>query len=90
MEDRVLDRIADMRRERWLEIISEASRHIPESWRGEYPRVPCRRVRDLGNVIRHAYDGVDFGTLWTIYEIHLDPLDAALEDMAATRRKSLS
>lgn len=44
--------------ERWLEIVSEASRHVPEELKDRYPEVPWRAVADFGNVLRHGYAGV--------------------------------
>lgn len=68
--------------ERLLEIISEASRHIPEDWKQEMgPDIPWRRIADLGNVIRHVYQHVDIGVLWDICRFDLDPLDKAVEAM---------
>lgn len=54
--------------ERFLEILSEASRHIPETLKAKTPEVPWRRVGDIGNHLRHAYHRVDAGVLWDIYE----------------------
>lgn len=77
------DRIARAALERFLEIASEASRHLPDSWKAEHPAIPWRRVADIGNVIRHAYDHVDLATLWAIYEQDLTPLERALDEMLA-------
>ena len=67
--------------ERFLEIISEASRRLPETWKAEHSDVPWRRIADLGNVIRHAYDGVDLPTLWLIYQDEFGPLERAVDAM---------
>ena len=67
--------------ERYLEIISEASRYIPEAWKTQHARVPWRQVQDLGNVIRHIYHRVEIERLWTIYEYDLGPLAAAIDAM---------
>jgi uncharacterized protein with HEPN domain len=53
--------------ERFLEIISEASRHIPDDLKERAPEVPWRRVADLGNQLRHAYHRTDPGLLWAIH-----------------------
>ena len=67
--------------ERFLEVISEASRHLPDAWKSEHPAIPWRRVHDLGNVIRHAYDQVDLGILWDITEKDLAELELAVDAM---------
>ena len=45
--------------ERAIEIISEASRHLPEPLRRAEPHVPWREIASIGNVLRHAYHGID-------------------------------
>ncbi|MCW5724854.1 MAG: DUF86 domain-containing protein [Maricaulaceae bacterium] len=67
--------------ERYLEIISEGSRHIPESLKAQRPDIPWRRVADIGNRLRHAYHAIDVETLWTIITDDLDTLRAAIESI---------
>lgn len=43
---------------RCLEIISEASRRLPDEITQRGPNVPWRRIRAAGNVYRHQYDDV--------------------------------
>lgn len=70
--------------ERFLEIMSEASRHVPEDWKAAHgPAIPWRQVGDLGNVLRHAYHRTDARALWTVYESDLDPLESAVDAMLA-------
>ena len=64
--------------ERFLEIISEATRHIPIALKEFRPEIPWRRIADLGNWLRHVYDRVDGPLLWAIYTDDLDPLDDAV------------
>lgn len=61
------DRVVRAAFERFLEIVSEASRHVPDGLKAEAFEVPWRRVADLGNHLRHAYQKVDAETLWNIY-----------------------
>jgi len=44
--------------ERCIEVISEASRRLPEAWKARHPHIRWRNVADIGNVLRHEYDGV--------------------------------
>lgn len=69
--------------ERQLEIVSEASRHLPEDWRAEHTHVPWHDVRNLGNILRHTYQLVEYSVLWRIYTDHLDPLEAAIDAIIA-------
>jgi uncharacterized protein with HEPN domain len=43
---------------RCLEIISEASRRLPEDVAQRHPHIAWRDIRDAGNIYRHDYDGV--------------------------------
>lgn len=53
------NRISKAAFERFLEIISEATKHIPEDLKSNHPHIPWRRIKDLGNHLRHAYNSVD-------------------------------
>jgi uncharacterized protein with HEPN domain len=54
--------------ERFLEILSEASRHIPEDVKSAEPGIEWRRIADIGNHLRHAYHRVDAEILWRLHE----------------------
>lgn len=70
--------------ERFLEVISEASRHVPDEWRRSFgPEIPWSRIAHFGNVLRHAYDAVDVDVLWSVYKNDLDPLEHAIDAMLA-------
>ena len=70
--------------ERELEIISEASRKVPEAWKLEFaPDLPWRQIASIGNILRHAYSSVNAPKLWAIYTDDLDPLEAAIDRMLA-------
>ena len=64
--------------ERGIEIISEASRHIPERMKREEPAIPWRQIADVGNVLRHGYQTISDHVIWDVIVTHLDPLDAAI------------
>ena len=64
--------------ERAIEIISEASRHLAEPLKASEPDAPWREIASIGNVLRHAYDGVDDSVIWTVATEHLTPLRGAV------------
>ncbi|RWO37085.1 MAG: DUF86 domain-containing protein [Mesorhizobium sp.] len=41
--------------ERGIEIISEATRHIPDDLLALAPEIPWKQIRGIGNVVRHEY-----------------------------------
>ncbi|HXY57184.1 MAG TPA: HepT-like ribonuclease domain-containing protein [Methylocystis sp.] len=81
------DGVARAALERYIEIISEASRHIPENLKSRYPLIPWLDIAGIGNHIRHAYDSVDLEILWNIYLYELDALEAAVEALASPSDK---
>ncbi len=83
LDDLRRDEVAWAAFERFLEVISEASRSLPDGWKAEQPQIPWRQVADLGNRLRHVYRDVNPQALWAIYENDLDPLEAAIDAMLA-------
>jgi uncharacterized protein with HEPN domain len=65
--------------ERFLEILSEASRHVPDEWKVDFPQIPWRQISDLGNFLRHGYDKVNLDIIWSIYQDDLDALERAVD-----------
>jgi uncharacterized protein with HEPN domain len=63
---------------RALEIVSEASKRLPDEVRARHPRLPWRDIRDVGNFYRHQYDNVTESYVWRTVREHLSPLLAAV------------
>ena len=70
--------------ERCLEIISEASRHIPDEIQARYPEIPWAKIRGIGNVLRHEYSRVQDSVLWYVAEDSLPDLKRALTEILAS------
>ena len=75
------DRLLRLGVERCLEIISEASRHIPDNAKSRHPQIPWRRVADIGNRLRHAYHDTDSALLWQIATTDLGELKRSVQSM---------
>ena len=83
-EDARSDEVAWAAFERFLEILSEASRHIPDDWKTIYGSdIPWGKVGDLGNALRHTYHRADRAILWSTYTDDLTPLEAVIDAMLA-------
>lgn len=67
--------------ERCIEIISEASRRVPDDLKARRPEVPWRKVAGIGNVLRHDYDEIDDAIIWHAATVEMRPLKAAVEAM---------
>jgi len=61
--------------QRGLEIISEASRRLPEDLKNRHPEIPWKKVAGIGNVLRHDYTNVAAPILWALVRTDLPELD---------------
>jgi uncharacterized protein with HEPN domain len=50
--------------ERGVEIISEASRRLPDDLKARNPQIPWQKVAGIGNVLRHGYESIAAPVLW--------------------------
>ena len=78
---------------RALEIISEASRHLPAEVKGRQHSIEWRSIAAAGNVHRHQYDGNDEMFVWDVVIHDLEPLKQAMleEELARLQaEKTLS
>ncbi len=62
-----------------LEIVSEASRHIPPGVKARASHIPWREIADFGNVLRHGYEGVNDPILWDTIQRDLPVLRSAIQ-----------
>jgi uncharacterized protein with HEPN domain len=62
--------------ERGIEIISEASRHLPDELKARHPHIPWARVAGIGNILRHDYERIEPAILWRVANEELRPLNA--------------
>ena len=69
--------------ERGIEIISEASRHIPDDLKSQTSDIPWREIAGIGNVLRHNYENISSKVVWDIITRHLDPLEEAVRSLLA-------
>jgi uncharacterized protein with HEPN domain len=63
---------------RALEIISEASRRLPEEMRNRHQEVDWQAVAAAGNIYRHEYDVVHAAIVWQTVFVELPTLEAAV------------
>ncbi len=69
--------------ERCVEIVSEASRHIPEHLTSRRPEIPWHNVRGIGNRLRHEYGEVSDELMWRVATISLPELKPAITALIA-------
>lgn len=64
---------------RCLEIISEASRRLPDDLKARHSSIPWKEMAGAGNVYRHDYEEVDSGEVWVTLQDHLPKLRLVVE-----------
>ena len=61
--------------ERGVEIISEASRHLPDDLKRRHPDIPWQKVAGIGNVPRHNYENIAAPVMWKLARADLPSLE---------------
>jgi uncharacterized protein with HEPN domain len=64
---------------RCLEIISEASRRLPDDLKARHPTIAWRQMAAAGNVYRHDYEDVAAQFVWDTVRQALPPLRTIIE-----------
>ena len=72
-DDRTYDAVL-----RNLELIGEATKHVPESFRQQHPTIDWRRMAGLRDILAHAYFGVDDSILWDLIQHKIPALTEAM------------
>jgi uncharacterized protein with HEPN domain len=85
MVDVTLHTFKENRRKQWLvergiEIISEASRHLPDELKTRHSDIPWAKVAGIGNVLRHDYENVAPDVLWYVVKNNLPHLEMVCRD----------
>lgn len=68
---------------RCLEIISEASRRLPDELKARHPAIAWKQMAGAGNIYRHDYEDVATSYVWTTLRNHLPALHAVIEQELA-------
>jgi uncharacterized protein with HEPN domain len=69
--------------ERCIEVISEATRHLPDEIKTRYPEIPWNDVAAIGNVFRHEYHNIAARIVWDTVRLHLPPLETVVLSIEA-------
>lgn len=74
--------------ERCIEIISEASKHIPTSVKMQYPDQYWDEIAKIGNLLRHHYERIDDFIIWKIAQQYLPELRPVIVAMIEDVKES--
>jgi uncharacterized protein with HEPN domain len=70
--------------ERELQIITEAAYRLLPQDEHLCPGPDWRKIRGMGNILRHAYDRIEEETIWNTVQDDLPPLKQAVEAAIST------
>ena len=59
---------------RCLEIIGEAVKNIPPSFKNKYPLIPWRGIAGFRDVIIHSYFGINKNRIWNVVKSDIPQL----------------
>jgi uncharacterized protein with HEPN domain len=69
--------------QRAIEIISEASRRLPDELKATRPEIEWRSIANIGNFLRHEYHSISDKVIWDVVQADLPPLKSAIDAIAA-------
>ena len=64
--------------ERLVEVLGEAVKRLPEDLRARHPGQPWRKIAGTRDYIAHGYDSVDYDVVWSVLDLEVDNLKAAV------------
>lgn len=62
-----------------FEIIGEAAKRVPETYRKAHSQIPWKLMAGFRDVLIHAYEGVDLNRVWRIVRHDLPLVKQAIE-----------
>ena len=67
---------------RCLEVIGEAAKNLPMTFRLEYPDIPWKQMAGMRNKLIHEYFGVDKQMVWQVIEKHIPKILPSLKNIS--------
>lgn len=72
---------------RSLEVLGEATKHIPAGFRSTYPDIPWSKMAGMRDVLIHDYMGVDLKTVWLVALERLPEIKHMVDSLLLNIRK---
>jgi len=67
---------------RSLEVIGEATKNLPLSFRDNYPDIPWKQMAGMRDKLIHEYFGIDKQMVWQVIEKHIPDILALIKKMS--------
>ena len=64
-----------------VEIIGEAVKNISKNIKEKYPKVECRKIAGIRDVMIHAYFGIDMEKVWNVIKEDLPKLKKQIQNI---------
>lgn len=64
---------------RRLEIMGEATKNIPASFKAGYAEIPCKQMAGIRDILIHEYFDVDLDLTWQVVKRELPSLKTKLQ-----------
>lgn len=80
-QDYLRDELLRLAVERSIEIIGEAARRVPQSFRDAHPHIAWRAIMATRHILAHDYDTVNDDTVWRIVTDHIPRLVEQLKPL---------
>ncbi len=66
---------------RSLEVLGEATKHIPATFRHKHADIPWSKMAGMRDVLIHDYMGVDLKTVWKVAQERLPEIKPLIVDL---------
>ena len=66
---------------RSLEIIGEASKNLPDTFRAKHPTLPWRKMAGMRDKLIHDYFGVDYDVVWDVVSNEIPKLEPQIRHL---------
>jgi uncharacterized protein with HEPN domain len=66
---------------RSLEVLGEATKHVPASFRNKHPDIPWSKMAGMRDVLIHDYMGVDLKTVWKVAVERLPEIEPMITEI---------
>ncbi len=66
---------------RSIEVIGEAVKNVPDSFRKKYPEIPWSEIAGTRDIITHGYFRIDLDAVWNVVQKDISVLRKQIEDI---------